>query len=252
MSALAIKKEKTELSDEQKRQFRQLFRIALNGHDHSCHDLCKHGSAQPFQHLKAALEGKNPEGDPVDPAIKAGIEMCREQGIPLTANNTAEENPVFFVSGRCFACYLYLVEQDLNPATKNLWGVTTLNQACQLLIETGDARILQHLLVNKHYPIDLPDDSEQTLVHQAAKKNSATAIHFLLDLGADINHRDVNYKTPLFEACHKSCFEAAQALIKRGAKHTGAHALNDQKENLLHAASRSSIASKKLIKMLIW
>eukprot|EP00009_Paramoeba_aestuarina_P016719 CAMPEP_0201538218 /NCGR_PEP_ID=MMETSP0161_2-20130828/66998_1 /ASSEMBLY_ACC=CAM_ASM_000251 /TAXON_ID=180227 /ORGANISM="Neoparamoeba aestuarina, Strain SoJaBio B1-5/56/2" /LENGTH=246 /DNA_ID=CAMNT_0047944941 /DNA_START=31 /DNA_END=768 /DNA_ORIENTATION=+ len=241
-----------ELTDEQKRQFRQLFRIALNGHDHSCHYLCTYGDAAPYDHLRQALNNQPLEGEPVDPAIKTGIEMCRAKGIPLTAKNSAEENPVFFVSGRCFACYLYLVDQDLKPAHQNLWGVTTLNQSCQLLIETGDARILQHLITNKHYPVDLADDSDQTLMHQAAKNNSPYTIHFLLDMGADINFRDTNHRTPLWIACWKACFEAAQALIKRGAKYTGSHMADDKKETLLHVACRSSVASKKLIKMLIW
>jgi len=246
MSKIAKSGKKKLKSEDQKKYFRKAFLLALNGREGTQHRNCTFENAVSVTTLKSNSENSS------SPAVQDAVEICLANDIPITTQNSAGENLMFFATSRCFACFTYLCSLGVDPVTKNTWGVSTLNQACQLMIETGDARILEYLLANKCYSIHTRDDSEQTLLHQAAKGNKAHAVHYLIAMGANINDRDGVHCTPLYYSGSRGSYNALDMLLYHGAKTSSAYTTNQQQESMLHAAVSNPMCTRKLAKRLIF
>ena len=63
----------------------------------------------------------------------------------------------------------------------------------------------------------IPGTYGGTLLHAAAKRNSAGLCRWLLRLGADVNRTDIRDMTPLHHAAWCGAADAARLLIARGA-----------------------------------
>jgi len=74
------------------------------------------------------------------------------------------------------------------------------------------------LLVEHGYPIDYADSFGKTLLFMAASNCSGAVVAHIADLGASIDSRTRNGMTPLETALQSDRFDAADALMERGAR----------------------------------
>ncbi|MDO5115236.1 MAG: ankyrin repeat domain-containing protein [Synergistaceae bacterium] len=83
-----------------------------------------------------------------------------------------------------------------------------------------DAHKIVRKAIKAGFPVDFTDSREfwgQTLLHQAAYSGDDKTCDVLLKLGADINKRDRDDQTPVFQACMNGCIDCAKILIASGA-----------------------------------
>lgn len=83
------------------------------------------------------------------------------------------------------------------------------------LVKAGNTDELR-VKFDKH-SVNEKDENGYTLLHIAAKQNSAPVTDFLCSMGADTEAKDSTGKTPLLYALEQNSFDAAKALISNNA-----------------------------------
>jgi ankyrin repeat protein len=112
-------------------------------------------------------------------------------------------------------------------------GETALTLSCRL----GEFSIAHNLLLqgadsNGNFP-----DGKQTLLGHMASCNNSEAVKFLLDHGAQVEHRDSLERTALFRAASKGNAAVCRTLIAHGAKIN--IAMRDREKTALGSAAES-------------
>ncbi|KAJ1610105.1 hypothetical protein OJ253_1332 [Cryptosporidium canis] len=65
--------------------------------------------------------------------------------------------------------------------------------------------------------LNIFDEDERTLLHNAVSKNKLFIVEILINKGADVNKPDDNMWSPLHSCCSSGLFEIAKLLIENGA-----------------------------------
>lgn len=133
-----------------------------------------------------------------DAVIKADVELTNallQAGLKVDKTNIESTYGVVWPNLR-LACY--------DPTIPTNWINTVLN-----------------LLVERGYPIDYADSFGHTLLFMAAANCSGAVVAHIADLGASVESRDRKGVTPLEMALQSDRFDAADALMERGARLSG-------------------------------
>jgi ankyrin repeat protein len=116
-----------------------------------------------------------------------------------------------------------------------------------LAAELGHLETLKFLFEKGHAKIDLHDDLHRTPLQWAITSGSTDIVRYLLANAADVNHRDLHHRTPLFLAVELDSFQVKEEiinlLIERGANPNLAG--DEEKTPLIHAVLQSDIATVK-------
>lgn len=99
-----------------------------------------------------------------------------------------------------------LIEKDKNQRTLLHW--TALQ---------GREHLVEHLLSFPETMIDEPDDTAATPLILATLKGNINIVTWLLDKGADVNHKNQQGHSPLQYACSKGFKDIVEYLLTHGA-----------------------------------
>ncbi|UTC74617.1 ankyrin repeat domain-containing protein [Treponema sp. OMZ 792] len=126
-----------------------------------------------------------------------------------------------------------LIANNADIFYANLSGDSPLKFALTL----GEGR--EDWMINSH-TIGAGDGAGNTPLHLAAEWQILPMIPYLIDKGADINARNANNETPLFNAVRTDSPEAVKALLGSGSKKADLDARDFLGNTILHAAVRWS------------
>eukprot|EP00211_Chloroparvula_japonica_P016835 CAMPEP_0119138908 /NCGR_PEP_ID=MMETSP1310-20130426/26557_1 /TAXON_ID=464262 /ORGANISM="Genus nov. species nov., Strain RCC2339" /LENGTH=284 /DNA_ID=CAMNT_0007130147 /DNA_START=79 /DNA_END=930 /DNA_ORIENTATION=- len=245
--SLAMLPGKKVLSDEDKIAVRMLSLAGLKGDNKTQHSMCEFVEGTNYEKFYDLKVVRNNTKE-YFPAVVPYIHLLETKDIDVDSTNSAGETALFYAAARCYHCYRYLVSKGAKAGTSNTWGVCSLNQACQLFIDTGNREVLSDLLSKKVYSINHKDDSDQTILFQAAASNIPTCVQWLVDNGANIQQKDQHFRTAAFYAATKGAYKTMDLLMTLGSKVDGKDSDN---QGILHAAARHPMAKKRTIHRLI-
>ena len=90
-----------------------------------------------------------------------------------------------------------------------------LKYALRVAAYQGFSATVIDLLLGKGIDVDLPDDTNMTLLHKAALGGHPNTVRHLLARGADINSQDHQRYTPLHTACASGNVGAVGVLLEK-------------------------------------
>lgn len=112
-----------------------------------------------------------------------------------------------------------LLKHGANPNDRNGWGETALHIAAYYKASKDVIKSLVQAGGNVHLNNGINTwTAEGNPLHVAADKNALSALHGLIEAGADINSQNKSKYTPLMVAVKKGSLDCIDALIDLGAK----------------------------------
>ncbi len=90
-----------------------------------------------------------------------------------------------------------------------------LKYALRVAAYQGFSASVIDLLLSKGFDVHLPDDTNMTLLHKAARGGHPNTVRHLLARGADINSQDHQLYTPLHTACASGNVGAVGVLLEK-------------------------------------
>src|SRR5690348_1207832 len=81
----------------------------------------------------------------------------------------------------------------------------------------GKTTLLRNLIESNPELLEIRNDQQQTALYLATKNQKYDTVHFLLEIGADVNIQEYEKWTPLHRAAYDDNIELVELLMKKGA-----------------------------------
>lgn len=206
-----------------------LHAAAEDGHEEIVHDLLENG---------APVTAQDKAGNtPLHIAAQVGdmeiAQLLLLKGANINALNNLGRTPLYLAadSGHVGAA---LALMSAGADVNSQWSIFG-SAVLQVATERGAVDVMR-AAIERGADLDVVDRKQRTPLHAAANSNNSEAIDVLVEAGANIEARDVEFgSTPLHAAARNINLEALLALLKHGANISPRDMFQDTP---LHSAAR--------------